>query len=725
MQKRRNKTTEKSRVFYKMYLVNIIITMVFICLISMVCSTLSSRLILDNFIKYNEDMIAEKRNVMDERIRQLEETCNLITSEGAAFRFIMTNDPEYEKPTKLLQIIRYFQNICSENRLIEGICLVDFSRKIALDEKTKTPIEEQEEYQKYQGQNSFFLTEKDGSQCLEFVKRLEPIRGEKLVYIILAVNQDSFLSDLLVGGESSMVESCLFTKEGRSLSVNGSDNMDSDVRNQLMELTQGVMKYEGRSRKTILYKNPSEISDIAIAAVQDYTYLEKQTMSVKKVVILVSVLMITAASVIIYVCSLYMYHPLKRLGCRIQRMNERTEEKPRDEFWLLEHMIDTFQSEKEYTQPLVIRDSIQKLVRESFDQERFDYLKETFHQKMEFPWYVLIVTECRGEADKRETGYEFLKQLSKESGVDGFFTDVINGRSIGIFNTSLEYEGFIKTAETLKTGLEKDSSPFLCCISRGFQNKESMNLVYSETLNSVEKAIFIGKLTLVYGQGPLEQERKEQYKKEEENKLIRFVSEGKDLEAREVLGLMTKGFCNEAGDIQYTRFLYFQICKKLVKNSMELGAKLPTAYVEKELFQKIFKLETIQELEQFSENILCSCIESFQKKEKGYSSNVEKAIEFIKSNYMRELSIEDVASSVFLSSGYLSIIFKEETGYTILEYITHIRMQKAGELLRNHMDWKVKEVAEQLGYHNVQSFIRFFKKYYGETPVTYRKKDEV
>lgn len=158
---------------------------------------------------------------------------------------------------------------------------------------------------------------------------------------------------------------------------------------------------------------------------------------------------------------------------------------------------------------------------------------------------------------------------------------------------------------------------------------------------------------------------------------------------------------------------------------MELGAKLPTAYVEKELFQKIFKLETIQELEQFSENILCSCIESFQKKEKGYSSNVEKAIEFIKSNYMRELSIEDVASSVFLSSGYLSIIFKEETGYTILEYITHIRMQKAGELLRNHMDWKVKEVAEQLGYHNVQSFIRFFKKYYGETPVTYRKKDEV
>lgn len=157
MQKRRNKTTEKSRVFYKMYLVNIIITMVFICLISMVCSTLSSRLILDNFIKYNEDMIAEKRNVMDERIRQLEETCNLITSEGAAFRFIMTNDPEYEKPTKLLQIIRYFQNICSENRLIEGICLVDFSRKIALDEKTKPPLRSRKSTKNTRDKIRFFL----------------------------------------------------------------------------------------------------------------------------------------------------------------------------------------------------------------------------------------------------------------------------------------------------------------------------------------------------------------------------------------------------------------------------------------------------------------------------------------------------------------------------------------------------------------------------------------
>ena len=122
-----------------------------------------------------------------------------------------------------------------------------------------------------------------------------------------------------------------------------------------------------------------------------------------------------------------------------------------------------------------------------------------------------------------------------------------------------------------------------------------------------------------------------------------------------------------------------------------------------------------------AEEILTCCIGYFQKREKGYSANVEKAMEFIRVNYGKDLSIDDVAASVFLSSGYLSIIFKEETGYTVLEYITAIRMGKAKELVLQGPGLKVKEIAEQLGYNNVQSFIRYFKKYYGETPMAYRK----
>ena len=82
-----------------------------------------------------------------------------------------------------------------------------------------------------------------------------------------------------------------------------------------------------------------------------------------------------------------------------------------------------------------------------------------------------------------------------------------------------------------------------------------MNLVYSETLNSVEKAVFIGKLTLVCGRSSLERRTKETVQKEEENRLIRYMADGKTEEALAVLASITSGFGDNPEDIQYTRFL--------------------------------------------------------------------------------------------------------------------------------------------------------------------------
>ena len=248
-----------------------------------------------------------------------------------------------------------------------------------------------------------------------------------------------------------------------------------------------------------------------------------------------------------------------------------------------------------------------------------------------------------------------------------------------------------------------------------------MSLIYTEVLCMLEKAFFKGDAAFVHGEQTQEGTQKNQDRKYGENKLIQYVVSGEAEEAFAQLRNMTKSLEDQAADIQYTRFQYFQICQNLLENVVELGAKIPKDYGEKELFRKIFETRTIQELDALAEEILTCCIGYFQKREKGYSANVEKAMEFIRVNYGKDLSIDDVAASVFLSSGYLSIIFKEETGYTVLEYITAIRMGKAKELVLQGPGLKVKEIAEQLGYNNVQSFIRYFKKYYGETPMAYRK----
>ena len=169
---KKDKKIEKSKVFYKLYLVNIVITIVFICLISLLCSTFSSRLILNNFIAFNEDMIAEKVNVLDDRVKHLDETVDLIIGDESTFKFLMTNEKEYEKPTAILKIIRRFRNICSSNSLVRGICLVDLQRQIVITENTKMTVEGNR-YDRYQGQNSFVVIDDGEERKLEFVKRFE------------------------------------------------------------------------------------------------------------------------------------------------------------------------------------------------------------------------------------------------------------------------------------------------------------------------------------------------------------------------------------------------------------------------------------------------------------------------------------------------------------------------------------------------------------------------
>ncbi len=683
-------STSKSTVFYKLYIVNIIIIVIFICMISIVCSVYSTRLILNSMVTFNESMLEEKRQSMDERVRQLDETVYLILGDRNVFNLIMTSEADYGRPMVLLNIIRHFQNICSNNSLVEGIQLVDLQRGIAITEKAKTTVQKDEFGIEFSEQSFFVLRETEGEKRLELIRRLEPIQGEKIVYIILTVDQAAFTSNLLIGNEIEMMRSYLMTEDGGILIGNDGGKLFDLVDEQLKKQEPGTERFESEGRQLMLYKKQSCVSNLELGAVQDYTYLSTEAGEVKRMIITVSLLVIAAASVIIYGFSLYFYRPLKRLGSKLAIMTVKDEaDTVENEYMLIENVVKELQSEKEYGIPSVVRDSVRKLVTEVFDEERFEHLKRVKRQKMGFMWYVLVIVECDSEEDRFFAQNTYQDMIDRELEIDGFIAGVTLTRLVGIFNTNLSYEEFLGLVGQRKEELEETKGVMsTCCVSQRFMNLENMSLIYSETLRTLEKTFFKGKNTLIHETTPATEYKSEYYKKEIESKLTRLVTEGKEEEALEVLH------------------------------------DLPKEYNEREVFGKIFGAVNLMELERVSEKILLACVKNFGRKEQSYSPNVEQAIAFIRANYRTDLSLDDVAGSVFLSSGYLSIIFKEETGYTVLEYITYIRMQKAKELILKVPALKVKDIAEQLGYNNVQSFIRYFKKYYGETPMAFRKKEE-
>jgi len=102
-----------------------------------------------------------------------------------------------------------------------------------------------------------------------------------------------------------------------------------------------------------------------------------------------------------------------------------------------------------------------------------------------------------------------------------------------------------------------------------------------------------------------------------------------------------------------------------------------------------------------------------------YSPEVTRALTYIQNNYNRKISLTSVSEYVGLSSGYLCRIFKEETGISINTCINHLRMTRAGELLRDKNSY-IKEVAVSVGLEDQLYFSRLFKRYYGVSPSEYR-----
>ena len=84
------------------------------------------------------------------------------------------------------------------------------------------------------------------------------------------------------------------------------------------------------------------------------------------------------------------------------------------------------------------------------------------------------------------------------------------------------------------------------------------------------------------------------------------------------------------------------------------------------------------------------------------------------------LSLEEVAGSARISPGYLSRLLKLETGFSFVEYLTRVRINRAMQMM-NDPSVKVYEVAAAVGYQSQHYFSRAFKRVFGRPPVEYRK----
>ena len=105
---------------------------------------------------------------------------------------------------------------------------------------------------------------------------------------------------------------------------------------------------------------------------------------------------------------------------------------------------------------------------------------------------------------------------------------------------------------------------------------------------------------------------------------------------------------------------------------------------------------------------------------RNYSEVVKTMMEMMQNKNNYSLTLEDMAKKMNYSYAHINRLFKKETGTTLSDYYTQLRLEYAKRLIETTPD-TISDISLIVGFQSLSHFTKLFSKYYGNTPARYRK----
>lgn len=210
---------------------------------------------------------------------------------------------------------------------------------------------------------------------------------------------------------------------------------------------------------------------------------------------------------------------------------------------------------------------------------------------------------------------------------------------------------------------------------------------------------------------------------EHEAEILRAVEKG-NLQKVEMMlsGLSSLAFEERAPDRLRNMKNYGIIMNTLFRKAVQRSGVHPV-YIDRLSSRMAHKIENTLSLSAISQcmselaRAYCRLVKEHAGKR--YSPVVQKAVVKIENDLASDLSLSAVAAALNVSAGYLSGLFKKETGETLTAFVTDKRIAHAKYLLRS-TSLQVQTIAQHCGILDLHYFCRVFKEHTGNTPSAYR-----
>lgn len=92
----------------------------------------------------------------------------------------------------------------------------------------------------------------------------------------------------------------------------------------------------------------------------------------------------------------------------------------------------------------------------------------------------------------------------------------------------------------------------------------------------------------------------------------------------------------------------------------------------------------------------------------------------VRDNYATNITLKSLSEKYYVNSAYLGQLFRKKYGQSFKDYLNNYRMERAAELLLR-TDKKIIQIAEEVGYHDMDYFVNRFIQVKGCTPASFRR----
>jgi len=356
------------------------------------------------------------------------------------------------------------------------------------------------------------------------------------------------------------------------------------------------------------------------------------------------------------------------------------------------------------------------------------------------PLYLVMVVDIDDFGDRELLSYEHDAEFLRFAAFD-IFKETLEGDTALFFRTreerlvaivsgqdneSLLYEQVFSLAEQVRYHIEKYLKFTVTIgIGRACANVEQLPLSYKSALSVLDYRFLQGKnrvLSILDMEGkstsPLPPNL------DWDRKLASAVKTGSIQDAYQLIENGVTELKQSLAPIEACFLQMQKVVLSLMNSIQELVVHDQEASFDRQMkLMDVYKFKTLDEVEAWLKEVVHSVI-SMIADNRSHLTNMQihRAVEYIETNYANEkMSLQDLCRYVLMSTSYFSLVFKQHTGETFIEYLTGVRIGKAKELLHN-TTLKFYEIAEQVGYKDPNYFSILFKKHTGMTPKDYREK---